>query len=123
MSNVTIQHEGGPTREEMAAVEKAGFGLGTMTVTIHEEHDARDQRDAAIEAAASTINVVRQSLETEKKLRKQLEEATASFRKERHEHTETRLAHAREVGELKGQIVALENEVASLRRLRKPKIR
>jgi len=114
---ISFKYEGGPTKEEMAAVEKAGFGMGTLMVTIHEESDARDQRDAAIEAAVSTIKVVEQSISTEKKLRQKLDEANASFHKERQEITEIRLAHAKEVGELKKKIAALESENARLARL------
>jgi hypothetical protein len=109
-NNVSFKHEGGPTNEQMAAVEKAGFGLGTLSVTIHEEHDARDQRDAAVAAAASTIKVTEQALATEKKLRADVERITASFYKEREEHSQSKLAHAREVGELKGKIERLEAE-------------
>jgi len=109
MSNISFEHKGGDTSGMEEAARKNGFALGTLSVTIHEEHDARDSRDAAIDAASNALKVAEQMRSVEEKLRKKLESAEAAFHKERQEHTETKLAHAREVAELKDKIFLYEN--------------
>jgi len=106
MNNVSIESiaDGEGTKRLEEAARKNGFALGTLSVTIHEEHDARDSRDAAIDAAGSAIKVAEQMRSVEDKLRKKLESAEAAFQKERQEHVEAKLAHAREVAMLKGAL-------------------
>jgi chromosome segregation ATPase len=139
MSNVSFKHTDTDAASEAQVkafedIERRGFGMGTLSVTIHEESDARDARDAAIDAAAATIKVVEQSLAAEKKLREQLASANAAFYREREEHTKSRLEAAREILEMKraavdeinlrkAEIHQLEMENASLKRQlgRRPK--
>ena len=131
MSNVSFKHTDEASEAQVKAfealTEKRGFGLGTLSVTIHEESDARDARDAAIDAAAATIKVVEQSLAAEKKLREQLATANAAFYREREEHTKSKLEATKEIGEMrraaideinlrKAEIHQLEVENASLKR-------
>lgn len=105
MNNVSFKHTDEASEAQVKAfevlTEKRGFGLGTLSVSIHEETDARDARDAAIDAAVATIKVVEQSLATEKKLREQLASASAAFYREREEHSKSKLEAAKEIGEMK----------------------
>lgn len=132
MSNVSFKHTGTDAASEAQVkafedVERRGFGMGTLSVTIHEESDAREARDAAVGAAAATIKVVEQSLATEKKLREQLASANAAFYREREEHTKSKLEAAREIREMKkaaideinlrkAEVHQLETENAALKR-------
>jgi len=113
---VSFSLEGGPSDEELKKVGAVGLGLGTLSVVIHEETDARDTRDAAISAASATLKVAEQSLATEKKLRAEIAQLGESFRKEREEHSKVRLNALREIDELKAKIENLESENTRLKK-------
>jgi hypothetical protein len=120
---VSFSLEGGPSDEEMKKVEAVGFGLGTLSVVIHEEHDARDTRDAAISAASATLKVAEQSLATEKKLRAEIAQLGESLRKEREEHSKIRLGALKEIGELKAKVETLEVENEKLKKTKPAPVR
>ena len=115
-SRVSFSLEGGPSDEEMKKVEAVGFGMGTLSVVIHEEHDARDTRDAAISAASATLKVAEQSLAVEKKLRAEIAQLGESIRKAREEHSKVRLGALKEIGELKAKVERLETENEKLKK-------
>jgi streptomycin 6-kinase len=92
------------------------MAFGTLSVTIHEEQDARDERDKAIEAARAALEVAEKMRATEEKLRTKLAESSAAFHKERSERTSERLAHAKEVAEHKEIIKQLTAENEKLKK-------
>lgn len=122
-SRVSFSMEGGPTDEEMKKVEAVGFGMGTLSVVIHEETDARDTRDAAISAASATLKVAEQSIVTEKKLRAEIAQLGESLRKNREEHSKIRLGALKEIGELKAKVEKLEVENEKLKKSKPAVIR
>jgi regulator of replication initiation timing len=90
------------------------LALGTLSVTIHEEQDARDERDKAIEAARAALEVASTMRVTEEKLRKKLAESQNAFHKERSEFTSERIEHAKEIAGLKNQLEIYKDECKRL---------